>query len=150
MSCSFTMEWLQIPAGVAPRIEELIKKYGVEGAVEVVHEPVVNYKTEEKTEQWFIQSPEGNLGYSTVSDIEDKFFPDVAKLLKDTEFDGQVIITEVDDEPATFVFLDGESKSYNGRFETAKCDQVARGQEADVQLPHHVLGLGNGKVLILK
>ncbi len=150
MSCYYTMDWLEIPATLAPGIEALIKQHELEGAVAVAHDPVPAGEKGETREYWYIHSPEGSMGYSTVSDIAEKLFPEVARLLKDTELDGQVIITECDDEPATTVFLGGECKEHNGRLQVADCDQVAKGQEADVQLPHHVLGLGNGKVLILK
>ncbi len=150
MGCYYTMEVVEISGILAPRIEVLITQYALEGAVAVEHNTVPTIGKGKKKELWYIHSPEGGMNYSTVSDIAEKFFPDVAKLLKDTEFDGQVIITECDDDPATSVFLNGEHKEYAGRLQVADCDQVVRGQEADVQLPHHVLGLGNGKVLILK
>ncbi len=140
MGCYFEMDNIEIPQSLAAQVEELIKKHELDGTLQIDH-----YQ-----EHYYIQVQDGSMAWSTSSDIQEKFFPDVAKLLKGMEFDGQAIITEVDDEPATNVFLNGEARGWSGRREIADCAQVAEGQEADVQLPHHVLGLGNGKVLILK
>jgi hypothetical protein len=141
MGCYLNMDNIAIPPTLKAKVEELITKHDLEGVIEVDH-------TDENS--FFVQLVEGSVSWDTSSVIRESFLPDVAELLKDTEYDGQAIITEVDEEPSTMLLLNGKARGYEDRLKVAECSSVAKGEFADIQLPYHVLGIGNGRVLILQ
>ncbi len=145
MGCYYELDYIRIPLGIRDQVEALIKKHDLDGPLTVE----VFKGTTDPTELCCVAVPDGSMSYSTMNDIEEKFLPDLAALLKDTPFDGQVLETECEGQRGTLALVDGKVTGYDNSLPVIKHRGIAKGVEGTAVVKHKCLGLGNGKVLLL-
>ena len=137
MSCEFWMDGIRIPSLKLNQAEELLKKHDLDYVIELV-----------ETE---LRLTQGNMSYSTASDITDNLFPDLAELLNNTPEDGQLIDTECDDEHTTYFIYKGKVEEIPGTLVTITPEiSIAVGETDIADIRVKALGLPGGKAAIVE
>ena len=141
MTCYYSVEAINLPKGKLDEVKRLLKEYDLT--------KVFAIQDEDLETPWIALGD--SMSWSTASTISDDFFPALAKILKDTAQDGQLIETECDCEKDTAVIAGGEVRWLgHANSMVHKIPDVTLGEAKVVPLDCEVIGLGGGRVVIVK
>ena len=139
MGCYYYVGDIRFPVDKTDEVEKLIKEHEMEGVFQIT------------AEGWLTET-DGSMSYGTSSQITDEFLPAIAKLLVGTEFEGQVIDTDFENEPGTIVLINGDAKEFDGEHHTIELPPehtVKPGEMDVVPVMATVFGLSNQKALVI-
>jgi hypothetical protein len=139
MGCTYSLEDITIPGNITDKVQALITKHNLEGILELDSHKDTHY----------VCLTDSSMSYSTANEIEDSFLPELALLLKGTEFDGQVLDSDCDGDHSTFIILDGKVRSEGAFLRIIDRPDIEAGKEITVSITHKALGIGKGKVVLL-
>jgi hypothetical protein len=136
-------EWVEIPKELVERVRELIEEKDV---------GVLDIESDTDRDRFFVWVTDSSMAWSTANDIEEKFMPELAKLLKDTPMDFQAIDSECDGEHSTMVIANGEILSFEGApriIDVSDLKDLVLGKVVVRPVTIKILPLGNGQALYL-
>ncbi|MDD5539464.1 MAG: hypothetical protein PHG61_02095 [Candidatus Marinimicrobia bacterium] len=151
MSCEYTIGSINFPENKRAEVEALIEKFDI--AWMLCIESTIDTLVNEHTPFCYLEQKTNDMGYSDASDFVDSFLPELANILKDTEFDGQVIDESTDYEPGTIVIVGGKVSEYDGNKEIIELPpdyQLKPGEKATVPITAEVIGIGGQRVVVTK
>ena len=141
MSCYYTFETVHIPRTAVEEVRQLIIKHDLEHVV-VLYE-------EGETPTVPMEVSDGDMSFSTANTISDDFMPEIARIIKGTSEDGQVVYTECGNSRGTLLLVNGTCTEYAGTCGVRDCQGVPIGEEATVTLEYKVIGLPNNRVMVI-
>jgi hypothetical protein len=142
MGCYYWVGSFRFPKEKQAEVEALIEKLDLRGTFAIT--------------EGEISQEDGTMASSTANDISDDLIPEIAKMVKGTEFDGQVNDTEYDGgDNGTIVLINGEAKTFGSNTSvielTGPTDyKIQPGEETSVPVTVKVIGLGGQKVLVIE
>jgi hypothetical protein len=152
MGCYYSVDTIYVPQSTRVKVEALLKKYDLDYVFDLINQSVTPSGKPNNEYPLALEQKDGHMAYSSASAIADEFLPALAKLLKGTGLDGQVIYTSIDDSPGTLVLSNGESQEFSGHLEVIHIKPskytVRIGEERTIAVEAKVIGLGNNKVVI--
>jgi hypothetical protein len=141
MSCDFTVYWIQVPQD---KISEINGKLF---ALDIADFLVI----EEVKGKFFLQETESEVSHSTASDITDRWFPELAKLLNGTPQDGQIIETRYESEDTYYLIANGESKQLDNFIQEFTPETpIPVGTIVEANLKVKIVGLMDGRAGVLE
>mgnify|MGYP000156114547 CR=1 FL=1 len=141
MGCDYWVAPIDVPLSAVKRVKRLMEEHDVSDLFDITVE-------EEKA---VISMHTTSMGYSTV-DLVENFLAGLARVLKGTPFDGQVLSYDFDlgEQVGVHVLVAGKMFTIPFDREVIRCDGIKPGEVREVYVKAKVVGLPGGRAIVEK